>query len=119
MLKGLRKLLFWQILHQDKQEAEKEQILFRFLLGKRRILRYNKNKNMKDGGSAVLRRNRKPRKQMEGKDEKIIVGVGIAIIVVGTLLPVASIRLVGRLAIASAVAIAFALVYRLIRLRVK
>jgi len=56
---------------------------------------------------------------MEGKDERIIVGVSIAIIVVGAFLPVPSIRLVGRVAIASAAAILFALVYRLIRLRAK
>ena len=67
----------------------------------------------------MLRRNRKPRKAMEGKDEKIIVGVGIAIIVVGMFLPIPSVRLIGRLIIASAVAILFALIYRLIRLRTK
>ena len=67
----------------------------------------------------MLKRNTRPRRKMEGKDERIIVGVSIAIIVVGAFLPVPSIRLVGRVAIASAAAILFALVYRLIRLRAK
>lgn len=38
-------LLFWQILQQDIQEAEKDETLFRFLLGKKSILCYDKNNN--------------------------------------------------------------------------
>ena len=67
----------------------------------------------------MLKRNKRPRRKMEGKDEKIIVWVSVAIIVIGAFLPIPSIRLVGRLAIAAAVAIAFSLVYRLIRMRTR
>lgn len=67
----------------------------------------------------MFRKNRRPRKQMEGKDERIIIIVEILILVVGAFLPIPSIRLVGRVALAACVAILFALIYRLIRLRAK
>jgi len=67
----------------------------------------------------MFKRNRKPRKKLEGKDERIVVLVGIAILLVGAFLPIPSVRLVIRLGFAAAAAILFALIYKLIRYRSK
>ena len=65
----------------------------------------------------MFKRNKRPREKLEGREATIVGLIMLAIVVIGALLPIPSVRVVARLSYAAVIAVIVGLIYRTITIR--